>query len=1389
MADPWDQAYDAVQATPVATPEPIPKQDEWDVAYDAVAGPAVGRGPLVEKFYRGTQRLVKAPVRVSGGVAKGFMITAESVLRLPAQITSQAKLVSSYAQAEQIHAAKDPAEQKLLRQGMARSEKAYDLLIKDLSETANWHSTLQKSIIRNHPEWEIEPPKNIWDLITSPDKLAVSLAESVPLLVTAGFLTAGGQPHVAATLMFAAESNQAYHEAKQDGQSDDTAYDAATVYGLVAAGLEYMQLKGIMKIGKGTYNAILNRTVQKVAKNGTKNITRAIIFQAAKEAGEESSQGQWGEITAKLIYGKKQEGGVLDWIDRRAQEAYIGFMMGVIPGGAGAVGGKIMGGRASQQAKIDLPPEVRKVLMQDEVLKSPALTERVLEESVERGLISRTDKLKYQTNLTPKQIKKVLKLPREQQREAVRNLEFENIELAEQEAQQTEAYENIGQEIDVAIEEADLRVGKETPSTVPPVTIEDLIRRGQPDALEAAQNPKGEMPVEQQTEQDTTPSKSPYTLVETQSGMEIHDKQTGRIVEHFDNFDPKADVKAVKRLNEMNSNPEKAVKHDRSTNGQKARVTILGKRLGMIDKKGKVKPAFRRLIKGTTGKTSRAKLTWGEAKRLITAMEKHQPTFRVGDKVTPTGFDTVGEVIHLNTKRGLATVQFKNKTTGSTSSRIFNMQELALLGEVQVATEEMVETIRESQKITTPKDEVLGQKENRLLKKYWQKTKRFATGWHLGQIRVARMLEWLDGHEKGINWHRIFLPMNQASMQADDAINQRLGDLQGFMMETFGPDGMKQMLTGKKTAVADPMFRDKISLSPAERIGYYVLSKNKDGLRRLKRGNLGPFGNSEQALKAVLDDVNRKDENGNDTMEKQLGDWALEQLQAQFPRANQAAIIALGRELTEADNYFPLYTPADTKGLDRQMDLMTQLEEKAGVPKTSLEISEAQERVETSTGPVEADFFRSYLHNIARVERFIHMAPAVNEVQNLLNNKEYRHTLNKATNGYGVKILHNWMKDTTKGKSSEVNDWTGKLLTGLRRRAMVYAIGFNIPSVMRQTLSLGNAIAIDPLMMKHVPMNWAKNKQSWDAYRTMENEVMGKSVMMRTRSFDRVESILNSLSATEKRMMGKQDYSRKALGFIRWMDRHTTVLAWKSLHDVATDRKMSEEQAVAFADDGISKTQPMGNARDLPDFFRGGPLQKLLTTFQNQVNQNYNFWTHDIAGELRAGKISKRVAAHRVMFSYVMPALLFGMIGRGGLPKDWKDVAKDLALYPLGSLFLIGRVIYNAAQGFAGGGTSVAEIGISEIEKTLAAGFRGDVGKVVKHGIKATGALTGRIPAQAIRLAEGAYDLAQNETDDYRRLIYSEWTLSRGDKGGTVPAGRRRRLRKRTTRKRKLRRR
>ncbi|KKK57133.1 hypothetical protein LCGC14_3057560, partial [marine sediment metagenome] len=341
-------------------PESVAKQDPWDQAYGTVT-------EVKETEPRDRGSFVQ---RMKGASARGWMQLGESVLRLPSMVVGQAKLASQYIQAERIHAAKDSFEQKQLRQGLSKLEKVYDRTIDELSLSAEWHERGQEKIIENHPEWESEPPENIKDLILSPDKLSIALAESLPVLVSAGILTAAGQPHVATSLMFATESNQAFTEAKQNGESDDTANDAALVYGLVAAGIEQMQLKHIMKIGKGAYKAILNRGVQKISKQGVKNVTKAIINTALKEAAEEMVQGTWGEVTAKTIYDKPmlEGGGVKGFIDRRAQEAYIGFMMGAIPGVGGGVAGGVVrraGGGPRAGVSMEVPDTPRRPVGKD----------------------------------------------------------------------------------------------------------------------------------------------------------------------------------------------------------------------------------------------------------------------------------------------------------------------------------------------------------------------------------------------------------------------------------------------------------------------------------------------------------------------------------------------------------------------------------------------------------------------------------------------------------------------------------------------------------------------------------------------------------------------------------------------------------------------------------------------------------------------------------------------------------------------------------------------------------------------------------------------------------------------------------------------------------------
>ena len=133
---------------------------------------------------------------------------------------------------------------------------------------------------------------------------------------------------------------------------------------------------------------------------------------------------------------------------------------------------------------------------------------------------------------------------------------------------------------------------------------------------------------------------------------------------------------------------------------------------------------------------------------------------------------------------------------------------------------------------------------------------------------------------------------------------------------------------------------------------------------------------------------------------------------------------------------------------------------------------------------------------------------------------------------------------------------------------------------------------------------------------------------------------------------------------------------------------------------------------------------------------------------------------YRVLFVHVLPAMMFGAISRGGLPDDWKDALFDQTIYALGPLSLVGRVLTDAMLGFAGGKTAIEDALTANVGKTAQALIKGQPKKAAIPAIKTIGGLTGMIPNQAIRTGQGIYDIMTGETDDLRRLIYSDWSLT-----------------------------
>jgi len=324
MSEIWEQQDEVVAPT-------IPTAS-WEQQDDIV------EGSYAQKF--------------EGAISHGIMGIGQGLLRLPAATVRQASFIRQSSFANRVLEAETTEEQTYWRKKMSESQEAFEGLAGELELGAELHKQGMGAIQRNHPEWESAPPESFVDLVAHPGKLVLALAESAPLLATAGVLTAAGQPNLGVAMMYATEGEQARSRAKAAGASDQDAAIAYGLYGSVSAALEQMQLKGIMKIGKGTYNAVLNRTVQKLGKVGSKSLTFDVIKVAANEAIQEMAQGTWDDITAKTIYDDQIPGGVRSFIDRRAQEGYVAFFMGLIPGAGGATLGKI---RSMYQTVDDTP--------------------------------------------------------------------------------------------------------------------------------------------------------------------------------------------------------------------------------------------------------------------------------------------------------------------------------------------------------------------------------------------------------------------------------------------------------------------------------------------------------------------------------------------------------------------------------------------------------------------------------------------------------------------------------------------------------------------------------------------------------------------------------------------------------------------------------------------------------------------------------------------------------------------------------------------------------------------------------------------------------------------------------------------------------------------------
>jgi len=516
-------------------------------------------------------------------------------------------------------------------------------------------------------------------------------------------------------------------------------------------------------------------------------------------------------------------------------------------------------------------------------------------------------------------------------------------------------------------------------------------------------------------------------------------------------------------------------------------------------------------------------------------------------------------------------------------------------------------------------------------KNWWvDASKVVKTYWYNNKLteNIAGVLD--RGNPYGPNWKIIYGDMNDAQSKELVGNHTRVDSIKEFGEASFGKKGLAQFFT-KRRAIG------RFNLTDNDILGVHMGSYDKGVVRHLVRGN----GFSKEEIAKCNDIVL------NDPKLQAMSKWLFEKYVEDYAPLALVYKTMTGKDLPKRPFY--IHIPVDMKDADFEKDNIAEQMMQRNQMGDHAYLKQGIVTARTYSGkPIGIGALSNYLKYTQESEHYKAYAQPVRTMKNLIDDPRYKEAINRNLGHDAWKILDKYLKDVAGTNKATNRDLLEKPAMMLRRHAGLAMIGCNILSAMRQPLSSMQAAA--EIGMYHV-LNGMQ--QVGVDYTATKDFVYSRSPQIKYRA-GLFERFMAEEKATEKAptvITGKMTRQKAFMYMVTNMDKWTVIAVWKGTYDrvMTTGRTIDgdkitndnlERVAIAEADRVVRKTQPAATAKDLPGFHRGGTIAKLFTMFQNQTNKNLNYFDYDIRYKLQTGKITPAKAAYKVLFSYVMPAMM-----------------------------------------------------------------------------------------------------------------------------------------------------
>jgi hypothetical protein len=641
----------------------------------------------------------------------------------------------------------------------------------------------------------------------------------------------------------------------------------------------------------------------------------------------------------------------------------------------------------------------------------------------------------------------------------------------------------------------------------------------------------------------------------------------------------------------------------------------------------------------------------------------------------------------------------------------------------------------------------------KMIKDAWDATKSHVRSFSYFDSRMERRMQELDSMKlMGANWNSTYAALN-------DARNTEVrGAFSKYNMLKEGAD--KFGIDIDKTFRTDRHVSNRVgTMKEADILGIVDSVQDVHKMELIMRD----FNLTEEHIQDIVDSLKPN--------ELQFLKWLRENVwDAYYPEINNVVEKRYGYTLNRTPGFSPRLVDVKTKRGGLVDQVQDRLEDQLWnygrlSPRLADKPGTIKKRIKNATATTNLNLWDTVSAYIDEAEHFKAFAEIGRDIRQMIRHPNYRAMLDDKMGPEFFPQFDKWLANTISGKLAPENSYAAHIVRIGRERAVMQWLGLNVVSSGKAMVSILNSAGL--MKNKHFQLSamtdYMKDPKYWSEW------VYERADQFRFRAGGERDLQAVFKQAQRGGLYKGETLDRLAYDLYKITDKAAVISSFIGHHrDFLKENPMaSDEEASLYATMRVIRTQPAPDIKDLPVSFTEGELAKSMTTLRNQVNNNKEYFRHDIFKELKASTISSGEALQRFLW-LSMTGVLIGSLTRGRLQRTPKEWAVDLTVPHLGGIFMASIALFNIINNYP---TEIPIMGaLSGIGRKIKAK---EPLTWVEAGILSIALVTGVPLLKPSKYAKGIADIMKGRTDDPRRLLWSEGQLrlpkKKGIKFGGIP--------------------